>query len=379
MTLQETTMDFTLTPEQQDAASLARRMFADRCTQSRLREVEAADHRFDADLWKELGAAGLLGLHLPEEAGGAGLGLLELCSVAIEAGRAVAPVPLAWHTVAAAAVARFGSPQQIGEWVTAAAHGENVLTVALSEDQADLPMRPSTVAERGDDGWRLTGTKTVVPSGTVADLFLVPADTADGVVVFLVRKDDAGVRVAAQRLNDGDTAGRLELDGVGLDRDRVLGGVGEGSEVTSWLTARLAVAVCAQQLGVVEGALELTADYARSREQFGRPIGTFQAVSQRLADSYIDVHGVRLTMWQAAWRLEENLPAEVQVATAKLWAADTGHKVAHTTVHVHGGVGIDLDGAAHRYFTAAKRLELMLGGATRQALVVGRALAAEPA
>jgi alkylation response protein AidB-like acyl-CoA dehydrogenase len=132
------------------------------------------------------------------------------------------------------------------------------------------------------------------------------------------------------------------------------------------------------QLGIVKGALDLTAQYAKTREQFGRAIGTFQAVSQRLADGYIDVLGAELTLWQAAWRLEEGLPAETEVATAKLWAADAGHRVAHTTVHVHGGVGIDLDGEAHRYFTAAKLFEFLLGGTTDQARRIGRVLAAEP-
>jgi alkylation response protein AidB-like acyl-CoA dehydrogenase len=372
-------MDFSLTPEQNDAARLARRLLTDRCTQARLREVEATGTRFDADLWQELGAAGLLGLHLPESAGGAGLGLLELCSVAIETGRAVAPVDLSPHAVAAAAIARFGTPEQVQAWVPTAAAGETVLTLALSEDHADVPLRPTTIAEpSGDAGWTVSGVKTVVPAATVADLFLVPADTADGGVVLLVEKDTPGVRVEVQRLNDGDSVGRLELDGAKVPADRVLGAPDAGSGVTRWTAARLTAVACAEQLGVVEGALELTAEYARTREQFGRPIGSFQAVSQRLADGYIDVHGLRLTMWQAAWRLSEDLPADVEVATAKLWAADTGHKIAHTTVHVHGGVGIDLDGQAHRYFTAAKRHELMLGGSTRQALRVGRALAAEP-
>ena len=122
----------------------------------------------------------------------------------------------------------------------------------------------------------------------------------------------------------------------------------------------------------------LTATYAKEREQFGRPIGTFQAVSQRLADGYIDVLGQRLTLWQAVWRLSEGHPAETEVATAKLWAADAGHRLAHTTVHVHGGVGIDLDGEAHRYFTTAKRFEFLFGGATEQALTIGRVLASEP-
>lgn len=372
-------MDFTLSQEQADAAALARQLLGDRCTQARLREVEAAGTRFDAELWRELGSAGLLGLHLPDGLGGAGLGLLELCSVAIESGRVVAPLPLASHAVAAAAIARFGSPEQGQAWVPGAASGESVLTVALSEDHADLAELPSTVAERTGDGWTVTGSKTVVPAATVADLFLVPADSAEGGVVLLVRADDPGVRVEVQRVNDGDSAGRLVLDSASIGADRLLGSAGSGRELTRWVAERLTVVVCAEQLGVVEGALELTAEYARTREQFGRPIGTFQAVSQRLADGYIDVNGLRLTLWQSAWRLSEDLPAGVEVATAKLWAADTGHKIAHTTVHVHGGVGIDLDGAPHRYFTAAKRRELMLGGSTRQALAVGRALAVEPA
>ena len=371
-------MDFDLTPEQQDAATLARKILGDRCTPQRQREVEATGVRFDRDLWAALGEAGLLGLALSEDDGGAGLSLLELYAVTVESGRAVAPLPLAWHGPTADALAHFGTEAQRREWLPGAAGGTTVLTTALAEDRASVPDRPSTTAEEGPDGWLLTGVKTVVPSGTVADLFVVPADTAHGVTVFLVRPDDRGVTVRAQTVNDGDAVARLELDGAQVSADRVLGRVGAGSAVLDHLVPRLLVGLCAQQLGVLEGALALTAAYARSREQFGRPIGTFQAVSQRLADGYIDVQGARLTLWQAAWRLAEGLPADVEVAVAKLWAADAGHTIAHTTVHVHGGVGIDLDGEAHRYFTAAKRLELTLGGATEQARSVGRALAVEP-
>jgi alkylation response protein AidB-like acyl-CoA dehydrogenase len=152
-----------------------------------------------------------------------------------------------------------------------------------------------------------------------------------------------------------------------VPRDRVLGEVGRGLKVA---LSVLDYGRCTLSAGCVGGArrcLELAVARARTREQFGRPIGTFQAVSQRLADGYIDVQGARLTLWQAAWRLAGDLPSDLEVASAKLWAADAGHKIAHTTVHVHGGVGIDLDGAAHRYFTAAKRLELALGGSTEQA------------
>jgi 3-oxocholest-4-en-26-oyl-CoA dehydrogenase beta subunit len=111
--------------------------------------------------------------------------------------------------------------------------------------------------------------------------------------------------------------------------------------------------------------------------QFGRPIGSFQAVAQRLADAYIDVEAVRLTMWQAAWRMEAGLPWETELATAKFWAADAGHRVAHACVHVHGGVGIDTEYPLHRYFLAAKRAEFELGGATTQLRRIGAALARE--
>jgi len=167
--------------------------------------------------------------------------------------------------------------------------------------------------------------------------------------------------------------GHLELQGV--ETDRVVG----GEEVIGWLTIHGALGRSAYQLGVLDRALELTASYAREREQFDRPIGSFQAVSSRLADDYINVKALRLTVTQAAWRLSEDLPADIDVNTAAFWAADAGHRVAHTTVHVHGGVGIDLDHPVHRYFLAAKQTEFAVGSATGQLLRIGRELADTPA
>jgi alkylation response protein AidB-like acyl-CoA dehydrogenase len=369
-------MDFDLSPEQIDAAALARQILTDRCTLDRLRAAEAGGPRFDKALWTELGQAGLLGLALPESYGGAGFTVQELCSVVTEVGRAVAPIPLAAHGATALALATFGTDEQKAQWLTAAAEGANVLTAALSEERTSIASTPLTTAQRDGDTWVVTGSKAAVPAGTIADLIVVPASTPDGVVVFLVSPEDAGVTLTAQVVSDGDEVATLDLDQVRLGADRVLGA--DGAVVATYLAQHLMTTVAAQQFGLCEGALALTAEYAKTRNQFGRPIGSFQAVSQRLADGFIDNLGLRLTVTQAAWRLAEGLPAEEAVAIAKLWAADTGHKIAHTTVHVHGGVGIDLDAPAHRYFVGAKRLELVLGGATEQALVVGRILATEP-
>lgn len=369
-------MDFTLTETQQELAGLVRRITDAECTPERLRAAEAGGVRVDRALWSSLGGAGVLAAALPESAGGGGYGLLEQCAVLVELGRAVAPAPYLWTiAVAAAAVGEFGTPEQRDRWARPASRGELLLTAALTEDLADSPDVPVTTAEETAEGWVLTGTKAVVPLGTVADALLVPAATPDGPRVFVVLPTDAGVALTPQRIVDGDTEAALELTGVRLPADRLLG----GAEVLPWLLARAAVGSCAHQLGVLERALEITAAYARERVQFGKPIGSFQAVSQRLADAYIDVEGVRLTLWEAAWRLASGLPATAEVATAKFWAAEAGHRVAHTAVHVHGGTGIDLDGQAHRYFTAAKRNEFALGAATAQLRRLGAELAAVPA
>ena len=368
-------MDFTPTPGQVDAGALARQILGDRCTTDRLAALEKDGSRFDRELWREIGEAGLIGLTLPEEYGGAGLGLLELVSVLEEAGTVVAPLPLATHTVSAMALAAFADDAVRQRWLPDAATGGVVLAAAVAEDHASVPEHPATSASPSGDVWVLTGAKTAVRAGTEAAALLVPASTDEGPALFLVEAGDPGVTVTPQLLSGVERVARIDLDGTTLSPERRVG----GAEAVTWLSQHLAVALAAEQTGVCQGALRLTAEYARTREQFGRPIGTFQAVSQRLANGYSDVQGLRLTVTQAAWRLTEGLPAEAEVAIAKLWATDTGHALAHTTVHVHGGVGIDLDGAAHRYFTAAKRLEIALGGTTLQARSVGRILATEPA
>jgi 3-oxocholest-4-en-26-oyl-CoA dehydrogenase beta subunit len=353
-------MDFGLTEAQTELAGLTRKILAER----------------DAP-WGDLAAAGVLAAGLPASLDGAGLGLLEQCSVLIELGRAVSDVPyLASVVLGAGALASFGTAAQREQWAAAAGRGSVVLTAALAEENGDDPRRPSARAERADGRWVLSGVKTAVDAAPRADLFLVPCATPDGVLVFLVAPSDAGVRVEPQRLTDFAPAGRVVLEGVVLDDDRVLAGHGQGAEVADWLVARATVGLCAVQSGVIERALELTAEYAKSRVAFGRPIGSFQAVTQRLADAFVDVEAVRLTMWQAAWLLSRgDAGADAAVATAKFWAAEAGHRVAHTAVHVHGGIGIDVTYPVHRFFVAAKQHEFALGGATAQLRRIGGVLA----
>jgi alkylation response protein AidB-like acyl-CoA dehydrogenase len=368
-------MDFQQNEPDAELASLSRKILGDRLTPERLRAAESGGDGFDRGLWADLAAAGVLAAALPESVGGSGLGLLAHCAVLAEIGRTVAPVPyLASIVLGAEALARFGTTDQQQRWAGPAARGELIATAALAEEDGDDPRTPSASAERAGSRWRLSGVKTTVPAAPVAGLMLVPAAAPGGVIVFLVDPADPGVTVQPQQVT-GATAGRVALEAVSLGDDRVLGSPAAGAEITGWLVAHATVGLCALQYGVAARALELTSEYAQSRVQFGKAIGSFQAVTQRLADAYIDVEAIRLTMWQAAWRLSAGLPSGTEVATAKFWAADAGHRVAHTAVHVHGGVGIDVDYPLHRYFVAAKHNEFALGGATAQLRRIGAALA----
>jgi 3-oxocholest-4-en-26-oyl-CoA dehydrogenase beta subunit len=337
------------------------------CTPEHQRSLDGLDQRFDRDLWGKLIDADVLSAAAPESVGGDGFGVLEQVAVLTALGRQLAAVPYLESVVlGAGALARTGSEALRTEWAVPAVGGQKILAVALDDEMGQGPV----LATSSGSGYRLTGTRTLVSYGPVADAFLVPAETDSGVNVFLVAGDD--VSVTALKTTGHGSVGQLELDGVS---GRMLA----GGDVVGWLTTRDTLGRTAFQLGVLERALELTAEYARTREQFDRPIGGFQAVAQRLADGYIDVKGLRLTLTQAAWRVSEDLPADIEVATAAFWAADAGHRVAHTTVHVHGGVGVDLDHPVHRYFLAAKQNEFAVGSATGQLLRIGRELADTPA
>jgi len=385
-------MDFLLNANDLELAALTRSILA-----GGRRSGAAADAAgLDEGLWADLAKADVLSAGLPESLDGADAGLLAQCAVLTELGRVLAPVPyLESIVLGAGAVARFGTPEQQRRWAGPAGRGELLLTAALAEPDSDDPAQPATTAVPATPppasaarpahpsataapsagGWVLSGVKTVVEAAPEADWLLVPAATPDGTAVFLVGAGAPGVTVARQQATGGLSTGQIVLADVGVPVDQVLGSGPDRLQAAGWLAAHGTVGLCALQLGVLERALEMTAEYTQSRAQFGRPIGTFQAVRQRLADAYTDVEAVRLTMWQAAWQLAGGLPASTAIATAKFWAADAGHRVAHTAVHLHGGVGIDVSYPLHRYFTAAKRGEFALGGATTQLRHIGAALA----
>ncbi len=196
--------------------------------------------------------------------------------------------------------------------------------------------------------------------------------------LFLVPAGAPGVERERQDTTTGTPEAQVRLDGVRLGAGAVLGPVDDGTALR-WTLEHATVGICAVMAGAAAEAVRITGEYTTGREQFGRPIATFQAVGQRAADAYVDAQAVRLTMLQAAWRLDAGMPADREVAVAKYWAAAGGQRVVHAASHLHGGVGVDRDYPLHRYFLLAKQLELALGGASRQLLRLGGILAAEGA
>ena len=362
-------MDFTLTEGQQDLARLTGEVCGKLVTADRLRELDRAEVRFDEQLWRSLAETGVLAAPLPESVGGNGLGALEQTSILRELGKAVAAVPYLWSVVVGAgAQARWGNEAQ-RDIAAKAGAGETILTAALTEERNWEPSRPTTTAT-DDGGWKLTGAKTIVPFAAQASRILVPATVSGKPAVFLV--DPAEAELIPQQVVDRSPEAQLEFESAPAE---LVGTVDDGAQILNWLLAQGRLGLAAQQLGTLERSIELVAEYGREREQFNRKIGSFQAVAQRLADGYIDLQGLRLAVTQAAWRLTEGLPADAEIHTAKFWAAEAGHRIAHTTVHVHGGVGIDRDHIVQCYFTAAKHNEFALGGATDHLRALGTLLA----
>jgi alkylation response protein AidB-like acyl-CoA dehydrogenase len=372
-------MDFDFTQDQTALRDLARKILGDHSTHERLKALTASGLWTDEQTWKALAQASLLGVAIPEEFGGSGMGLLELGLLCEEVGRAVAQVPVfASLVLGALPVAEFGSPAQKAALLPGVAAGSTVLTAGLVELGNDDPARPATKASRAGTGWRLDGAKIAVPAGDVALRVLVPAATASGDVgMFLVDPTAAGVTRETQVLTSGEPHVKLTMSGVQVGPGEVLGDPAAGEGIVRWLVDRATAAYCAVQLGVCEQALRMTAAYTTERKQFDRPIATFQAVQQRAADAYIDVETIRMATWEALYRLATGAPATEMVRIAKYCASDGGQRVVVAAQHLHGGIGVDVDYPLHRYFWWAKQIELSFGTAPAQLARMGADLAAD--
>jgi alkylation response protein AidB-like acyl-CoA dehydrogenase len=346
-------MQFGLSESQQILKDTARKFFAGECPMAHTRKLIESETAYDPALWQKLAQQGFTGIISPEEFGGMGLGKVELALLMEEAGYALLPGPLLSTLMAGAVIAACGSSQQKQIYLAPISSGGSRATVAFLEagaswDRSQLKM----VA----DQQRLTGKKVFVPDAAVADFLVVVAK--DG--VFVVKTESSGMTVQAMKGMDltrkiysvefsNTPAERLNEAGAGFER---------ALEIAT-------VALTAELVGGMQRVLETTVAYAKTRKQFGKPIGSFQAVQHMCADMYLEIESARSSAYYAAWALEENAPdASTAVSIAKMYASDASRTVGNRGIQVHGGMGFTWENDLHLYYRRAKASETMLGDAT---------------
>ena len=363
-------MNFDLTEEQQALLELSNQIFEGSSPSDRVEEIETTEDRFDRDLWKELASANILGVAIPEEHGGLGFGIFELCLVLEQQGRTVAPVPfLPTLVMGALPIVEFGTAEQQSRLLPAIASGKYIVTGGFQEWGANNPLDTSLEAQCKDGQWTLNGAKPAIPAAHIADYVLVPAKTdAENTHLFLIEREATGLTVTTNITTNRELQSQIDCDAVPAEP---LGEVGQGNLPILWTLERINVATSAIAVGCCAKATEMAAEYTSEREQFGRPLSHNQAVTQRAADCYIGTDAMRLVLWQAAWRLDAGYPASEEVRIAKWWASEVGQKVVHDVQHLHGGMGADVDYPVHRYFLWVKQLENFLGGGSAQLAELG--------
>ena len=353
-------MYFDLNDEQQAIKSTAKEFLAARYKSERIRELIETEHGFEQSDWEEMAELGWTGLALPEQWGGQGLGMVELAVLFEEIGYALAPSPLFSSTVAGLALARNGSAGQRERWLPQLASGEARGTVALFDAGEPATIGSFAMEARADgDGVVLDGEKTLVEDAAAADFLLVA--TSDG-RRHLVERDADGVAIEAE--DSIDPTRRLysvRFDGVRVGAEATLEGTQEDYRPVLW---RGAVTVAAESTGVAQRAMEMAVAYAKEREQFGRPIGAYQAVSHRCAQMLLETENARSAVYGAAWAADAEPDALPKAAAmAKAYASDAGWRVPDASIQVHGGIGFTWEHDLHFFLKRGKANAATFGDA----------------
>jgi alkylation response protein AidB-like acyl-CoA dehydrogenase len=360
-------MDFDLNKPQQLLQQSAREFLARECPAERVRALMETETAFDSQLWEAMADQGWTGLIAPEEFGGLGLGIVELAVVAEEMGRACLPGPFISTTWAAALITRAGSEGQKAQYLEAISTGKMKATVALLEESADWnPEAVMLKAESDGKNYRLTGRKEFVSDADVADLIIVVARAGDDLALLPVERKAAGLKITA---TPGIDATRklysIEFEGVNVPMASALETGYRAKEALDQATGIAMIALCAEMVGGMQWSLDTTVEYAKTRQQFGKTIGIYQAVQHKCADMVLLTESSRSAVYYAAWALSENDPtAKLAVSIAKAYCSDGAREVGNRAIQVHGGIGFTWEHNLHLYYKRAKSSEIMFGDAT---------------
>ena len=365
-------MNFGFNEEQELLRSTARKFLENECPSEVVRKLMDTPEGMTPALWGKLAEQGWLGLITPEAYDGMGLGLVDLVVLMEEMGRAVVPGPY-FSTVllGGLGILEAGTEAQKKEWLPKIAAGEKRVTLAWMEPSAQLGPEGVTLAAAEKGGtFTLSGTKLFVPDAHTADAVVVAARTgkpgAEGISLFLVPKGAKGLAVTLlPTMDQTRKLCEVTLKDVAVGGDAVLGATGSGWKALSRVLDRATVALCAEMCGGAQKVLDMTVEYAKIRQAFGRPIGSFQGVKHKAADMLVDVENSKSITYYAAWAMDEGVAeGPLAASMAKAYVSDAYRKVSAAGIQLHGGIGFTWEHDLHLYFKRAKSSEFTFGDAT---------------
>jgi alkylation response protein AidB-like acyl-CoA dehydrogenase len=363
-------MNFDLSEEQQILRDSARSFIAKECPSTFVRDMARNDMGYSPDLWNKMAELGWLGLLIPEEYGGSGMSFLDLSVLLYEMGYGLMPGPY-FPTAVCGVISLMegGSDKQKRELLPEIARGKLILTLAWNEEGGTyLPEGINMKAKRGGDGWVLSGTKLFVPYAHIADKIILAARTGrpgpggeGGISLFIVNRDSTGLKVDLLRTIADDKQCEVILEGVKVNREDLLGGLNRGWQILINVLKKSAVAKCAEMSGGAQKVMEMVVAHAKERIQFGRPIGSFQAVQHHCANILTYVDTIRFISFEAAWRISTGLPFDKEASMCKAWVSDSYRRLVAISHQVMGGMGFMEEHDLQLYFKHAKASELLFG------------------
>jgi alkylation response protein AidB-like acyl-CoA dehydrogenase len=361
-------MDFGLNEQQQMMQTMARDLLTGEYTDKVLKAMVKDEKGYTPELWKKLVAMNLTGLAIPEAYGGVG-DFLDLTMVLEEMGRACFTGPFfATVVLGAATINEAGSEAQKKEYLPRIAEGKIIVTLALTEQSGKYTADAVKVkaVKKGND-YVITGTKLFVPDAQSADYLICVARTGetknpqDGITLFVVDINTPGITVKPLQTIAGDKQAEVVFNNVKVSVNNILGAVDKGWSCVEKIIQKASVARCAEMVGLAQKALDISLEYAKERIAFGHPIGAFQSIQHRCADMLIDLDSSRFATYQAAWRINENLPAAREAAIAKAWVGQACRRIMASAHQVHGAIAFTEDHILHYYTKRSRANEFSFG------------------
>jgi alkylation response protein AidB-like acyl-CoA dehydrogenase len=356
-------MDFGLNEQQIMLQTSAREFVNTEYSDKILKEMARDPRGYTPELWNKMAELGWMALSIPEAYGGIG-DFVDLLVVLQEMGRAGVISPFFSSVVTgASAIIELGNEAQKQKYLPAIAEGKKIFTLALLEKSAQyMPETVQLEAKADGEGYVLNGRKLFVPDANSADYIIVVARTKDGITLFVVDATASGVTCNLLETFSPDKQSEVIIQNVAVSKDDILGEVNRGWVGVERILEKAAIATCALMVGGMERVLDLTVTYARDRNAFGHPIGTFQAIQHRCANMLIDLETSRFSTYQAAWMISQGMPVAKEVAIAKFWANQAYNRMAASAHQVHGGIGFTEDHVLHWYTKRARAQGFAYGG-----------------